>query len=90
MSYINAENVLPKEIIDIIQTYIDGKYIYIPRKPQEKKSWGECNGSRNSFKERNIEIYELYKQGHTFFQLSQRYYLAEKTIRKIIKTQNKK
>jgi DNA-binding NarL/FixJ family response regulator len=90
MSYINAVNVLPNEIIDIIQTYIDGEYIYIPRKPQTKKSWGECNGARNNFKERNIEIYRLYKQGYTFFQLSQIYYLAEKTIRKIVKTQNQK
>ena len=38
MSYISAEDVLPKEVIGIIQQYISGKSIYIPSK--EKKDWG--------------------------------------------------
>ena len=38
MSYISAEDVLPKEVIEIIQQYISGKSIYIPSK--EKKDWG--------------------------------------------------
>lgn len=32
MSYIKAADVLPQEIIETIQGYIDGEYIYIPRK----------------------------------------------------------
>ena len=35
MSYISAEDVLPKEVIEIIQQYVSGKSIYIPCK--EKK-----------------------------------------------------
>lgn len=87
MSYIKAQNVLPDELINMIQTYIEGEYIYIPKKCENKKSWGQCNGAREHFKERNIEIYKMYSQGYTFLQLSQKYFLAEKTIRKIIKTQ---
>ena len=30
MSYIKAENVLPQELIETIQQYVDGKLIYIP------------------------------------------------------------
>ena len=30
MSYISAEDVLPKELIETIQQYVDGKTIYIP------------------------------------------------------------
>ncbi len=29
MSYIKAENVLPQELIETIQQYVDGKLIYI-------------------------------------------------------------
>jgi hypothetical protein len=38
MSYISAEDVLPKELIETIQQYVSGKSIYIPCK--EKKIWG--------------------------------------------------
>lgn len=32
MSYISAEDVLPKELIETIQQYVSGKSIYIPCK----------------------------------------------------------
>lgn len=32
MKYIKAQDVLPEEIVKIIQEYIDGEYLYIPRK----------------------------------------------------------
>ena len=32
MKYVKAQDVLPKEILKIIQEYVDGKYLYIPRK----------------------------------------------------------
>lgn len=46
MSYIKAADVLPKEIIDLIQNYIDGEYIYIPRKECNRKAWGENTRSK--------------------------------------------
>lgn len=30
MSYIKAEEILPKELIEVIQQYVCGKSIYIP------------------------------------------------------------
>ena len=38
MSYVRAEDVLPKELIETIQQYVSGQSIYIPCK--EKKVWG--------------------------------------------------
>ena len=32
MSYKKAADVLPEELIDLIQNYVDGEYLYIPRK----------------------------------------------------------
>ena len=46
MSYMNAEDVLPKVLIKEIQEYIDGQLIYIPRKNENILSWGEKNGTK--------------------------------------------
>ena len=32
MSYRKAEEILPRELIEVIQQYVDGENIYIPRK----------------------------------------------------------
>lgn len=32
MGYIRAEKILPQEIIELIQQYVDGENIYIPKK----------------------------------------------------------
>ena len=40
MGYIRAEEVLPIEIIELIQKYVDGANIYIPRKQENRQEWG--------------------------------------------------
>lgn len=84
MGYIKAQNVLPEEIIELIQRYVDGEYLYIPRKNENKKSWGEKNGTRRNLKNRDLEIYHKYLKGATIIDLSKQYYLSEKSIRRII------
>ena len=41
VSYIKAEEILPEELIRLIQEYADGVYIYIPRKPGTRHNWGQ-------------------------------------------------
>lgn len=84
MRYIKAQDVLPEEILKIIQEYIDGEYLYIPRKNENHKSWGEKSGIKDSLKIRNNEIYKKYLNGATINELSKEYYLSEKSIRRII------
>jgi Mor family transcriptional regulator len=84
MGYFKAQSVLPEEIIKLIQNYIDGEYVYIPRKSGNEKSWGEKNGTRTSFSERNIEIFQKYTSGAKVKELAAQYYLSEKSIRRII------
>lgn len=84
MKYAKAQDVLPEEIIKIIQEYIDGKYLYVPRKDENHKSWGEKSGIRHSLKIRNNEIYKKYINGSTINELTKEYYLSEKSIRRII------
>ena len=81
MKYTRAIDVLPNEIIEIIQEYIDGEYIYIPRKFENHKSWGEKSGIKNSLKIRNNEIYKKYIQGTSIYELTKEYFLSESWTR---------
>ena len=84
MSYIKATDVLPEELLNLIQTYIDGEYIYIPRKECNRKIWGETTESKKEISIRNIGIYEKYKEGVPIKVLAEMYYLSPKSIEKII------
>ena len=85
MSYIKAENVLPRELIETIQQYVDGKLIYIPCK--EKQEWGSATSARVFFRERNERIYETYKRGMSIQDLAHRFSLSEKSIQRILRDQ---
>ena len=84
MSYINAEEVLPRNLIEEIQKYIDGQLMYIPRKNENVLSWGEKNGTKVKLAERNQMIVNRFYSGETITELSQAYYLSEKRIQGII------
>ncbi|MDU2671618.1 MAG: CD3324 family protein [Clostridium sp.] len=84
MKYIKASDVLPEEIIKIIQEYIDGEYLYVPRKDENHKSWGENSGIKKSLKIRNNEIFQKYLKGFTINELAREYFLSDKSIRRII------
>lgn len=84
MGYIKACDVLPDNLVSLIQEYIDGEYLYIPRKKGNEKSWGEISGAKKDLKIRNREIHFKYQSGITISSLAEHYYLSEKTVRKII------
>ena len=63
MKYEKAQNILPEEVIKILQNYIDGTYLYIPRKSENKKSWGENSGVLKNLEARNKEIFNRYSDG---------------------------
>ncbi len=85
MKYEKAQNILPQNIIELIQQYVDGSYLYIPRKSNSKKAWGEYSGIKNSLKKRNRKIFNRYKQGVSVKELAQQFYLTEYSIRRIIR-----
>ncbi len=84
MGYLNGKNILPTELLAIIQQYVDGEYIYIPRKDENRKSWGEAKKSKQQMAERNFEIYQKYLSGISVLDLSREYYLSDKTIYSIL------
>ncbi|SFB38968.1 CD3324 family protein [Clostridium frigidicarnis] len=85
MKYKKAQNILPAHVLEVIQEYIDGGYLYIPRKSNNKKSWGENSGIRKDLKRRNREIFKRYNEGISVKDLTDKYYLTESSIRRIIK-----
>ena len=84
MGYIKAGDILPQKLIDEIQSYVDGQCIYIPRRADRRRAWGEVSRSRALLALRNREIYQAHLCGVSTDCLAQRYYLSPKSIQKII------
>lgn len=85
MGYKRAEEILPAEIIELIQQYVDGQTIYIPKKADSRKKWGESTSIRQELTERNRQIFEDYREGKTVAELAENYFLSEKSIQRIIR-----
>lgn len=85
MSYKRAENFLPQEIIELIQEYVDGENIYIPRKKNQRKEWGETTQIKQELIHRNNCIFEDYLTGLSIYELSEKYFLSTKSIQRIIR-----
>ena len=87
MSYIKAEKILPEELIRQIQEYIDGVYIYIPRKPGTRHKWGQESDYKAELADRNKRIQIDHSNGMHISALSRKYHLSEKSIRRILQKQ---
>lgn len=89
MSYKNGKEVLPKKLLIELQKYVQGELVYIPKPGECRAGWGENNGTRIQLMSRNIEIYNLYRNGISVKELIETYHLSEDSIRKIITKTNK-
>lgn len=85
MGYKKAEEILPAEIITLIQQYVDGQMIYIPRKVQNRKKWGTNTDTRRELTIRNQRIYADFLAGIPIPELALQYCLSAKSIQHIIR-----
>ena len=85
MSYIRADEILPRELLEAIQQYADGQLIYIPKK--EKQEWGSKTSAREFFRERNERIYQAFQEGISEEELARRFSLSRKSIQRILRNQ---
>ncbi len=90
MSYMKADLILPKELLELVQEYADGKYLYIPRKTKNRKEWGHYTDSRKQLQLRDSQIYQRYREGCTTAHLADEFYLSVKSIQRIISKEKKK
>lgn len=74
----------PIALVEELQSYIQGGYIYVPSKKDNKKKWGELSGCRYEIEQRNRKIRKDYQQGKRVDELADIYYLSVHSIRKII------
>ncbi len=81
MSYINANVILPEELISEIQKYVQGVNLYIPKIPRKEKTESSY---KDELYKRNKEIYELFQSGSKVSELAKMYYLSEKSIYRIL------
>ena len=82
MKYIKADSILPIALVEELQSYIQGGYIYVPSRKDSKKKWGELSGCRYEIEHRKIR--KDYKWGKSVDKLADVYYLSVHSIRKVI------
>ena len=85
MGYIRAEDILPNEVIELIQQYVDGKNIYIPRKSENRQTWGTGTQIKQELLIRDQHIYRDYLTGSKVSELACKYYLSKKSIQRILR-----
>lgn len=85
MRYIKAEDILPAELLETIQRYVDGAYLYIPRLPEHKRPWGNATSYRAELAQRNRVIRAERAAGAAIRVLAEKHHLSEKTIGRILR-----
>ena len=83
MSYRNARDIFPENLLKQIQKYVAGETIYIPA-GVEKKDWGETSGYQQYIRERNAAIRAEFRDGKTIEALADEYSLSYDTIKRIV------
>lgn len=84
MAYTKASAVLPEPLLMAIQEYVDGVSLYIPRREENRKRWGEGNDAKRLLRARNAAIREQYGSGLPVAAIAARHCLSPKTVYKIL------
>ncbi|GED32137.1 CD3324 family protein [Brevibacillus centrosporus] len=77
MKYVNANKMLPAELLRSIQEYTQGSYLYIPVREGHKKRWGTRTESKHLLRKRNESIISAYRSGASVKELALQYHLTE-------------
>ena len=88
MKYKNAKDIFPDEILREIMKYVDGQYIYIPKKKENNDK--VITEYRQEIDIRNSKIYEHYLIGMKYSEIAKMYCLSEKSVRRIVLKSKKK
>lgn len=88
MKYKNANSILPEELIENIQQYVQGEYIYIPIKNKAEAS--QPTEYDVELQKRDEHIYTRHLEGISNKKLAEMYCLSESSIRRIVLNQRKR
>ena len=87
MKYKNAGDVLPKALVEELQKYIQGAFLYVPKK--ERRTQRSVTEYRVELDKRNARIYTLHLEGMGNKKLAESFSLSESSIRRILIEQRK-
>ena len=82
MKYINAGDVLPGQLLSMIQKYYQGGYLYIPK--VSNRQVRRQTDYKIELAKRNQHIYLQHLEGKTNGQLGTLYHLSDASIRRIL------
>ncbi len=88
MKYKNAVKILPLEMIEQLQEYVQGEYIYIPIKDREVHT--NITEYALEIQKRDEHIYTNHLLGIGNIELAEKYALSESSIRRIIIKERKR
>ena len=88
MKYKNANEILPSDLVEEIQKYYQGGFLYIPKK--DKQSHKAITEYSIELAKRNARIYTLHLEGMSNKLLAKNFSLAESSIRRILIEQRKR
>lgn len=83
-NYVNAEQVLPPQLLEQVQRYAAGKLLYVPQTQETARLWGEGTGQRSYYRKRNQMIRNKHAYGTGIPQLAREYCLSQETVKKIV------
>lgn len=88
MKYKNAGEILPPELVEEIQKYTQGGFLYIPKK--DKQAHRAVTDYRIELEKRDLRIYKMHLEGMKNEQLARTFSLAQSSIRRILIAQRKR
>lgn len=88
-AYKNAKDVLPDDLLEAVQRYLQGEMLYVPVKGP-RRPWGERTGARKDLAQRNQQIRALYVKGRSVEELASTFHLSVETIQKIVRASRRK
>jgi len=89
VDYKNGKVILPSELLEQLQEYVQGNLVYIPKKEENRTGWGENSGAKTVIMNRNCEICEAHKNGMKTAELALIFFLSEDSVRKILRAAQK-
>lgn len=88
MKYKNAREILPPHLVEEIQKYIQGEFLYISKK--DKQTHRAVTEYKIELEKRNSRIYKMHLEGIKNEDLAQNFNLTQSSIRRIIIEQRKR
>ena len=82
MKHSNALELLPLQLLQELQKYVQGKTIYIPKVKREP--WGESTGAKTFYSHRNADVRKQFSLGVDLVKLGEEYFISEDAVKKIV------